>query len=339
MASLCSVITTVLALVASSALHGTRPPTNERLIAAMPEGVESVIVMRHSLLHSDESLFKNQFGGCGYGKEGELTRLASQAVDTAIPIVCAMGGSGFQVPPDTGMTGDFNRRSIWIVRKTIEPFRRQLEGENEKYASFIIDGVKVFKTSVLVYQERFSPTRKPFLVAFPDDHIVVSAESEKDIEEMISALKAKETKLSDRWRGVAKGIDVESPVVLLRVFPEDRVNARRIKWNQDYKPMIPQTAVSCVAPHGFPAEKTKIKSFGWALPNVKQLAYEVAVSTEAPKVAIDWYKKDCFPRSVFSWDVKVTPHGFKGHLRFREGAESQHVGLVFILLFGAFVAI
>ena len=115
----------------SSARTNATAPSNLRLIAVMPPGTESVIVFRQSMISGKDSIVRDELGSLPFPWGSELDSVVRNAVSKASPIAYAWGGSDFRMPPTSGMTGNYNERTIYVVSESLEPLRRRVEADDK----------------------------------------------------------------------------------------------------------------------------------------------------------------------------------------------------------------
>jgi len=161
-------------------------------------GVQSVLVQRILVLRSDESLFREAFRlrTPVTAQFKNLKSVVRSATETASPIVLAWGASDFELPPRSGMTGNYNERAIYVVEKSLDRLRAKIESKNEiedvvEYLN--IDKCRVYKGTIAAdsyWGSVCNSAGEAWYVAFPDDYTVVCAETVEDISHMLKWLRA-----------------------------------------------------------------------------------------------------------------------------------------------------
>ncbi|MCZ6683133.1 MAG: hypothetical protein O7B26_08110 [Planctomycetota bacterium] len=305
-------------------------PSNAALIAARPPGTESVIVQRVSTLKGENSIVRDDY------YEAVPTRLTCKNIKTAVRdatyqasvVVSAWGASDFRMPPDTGMTGNYNERAIYVVEQTLANLRKQLEAGRDIEGldgRFDVAGVRVFRGTI--DEESFdgrtmNSAGETWFVAIPDDHTVVSAESRADIVYMLKSLKEKRSAIPRRWRAIAVGHNLDSPLVILRQYPPPKKNR-----DPDMDMFVPPP-------------DTGTTHFALTLPQVRSARMRISIKAKNVDKAIDWYKDEFLDESEYVWNVKRTDAGVTGTLDpKRPGEKPDSLGLRWVALFGACVMI
>ncbi len=293
----------------------------------MPPGTESVIVQRVSMLTAKESIFRDEYNRHSHDRRvSNIWALVHDAVDHNKLVVSALGGSDFEAPPTSGMTGNFNARTIYVVEQPLDVLRRQLETGQHVYAlddCFEFDGVDVFEGTIGRAGPTHNSTGESRFVAIPHSHTVVLSETREDIEYMLTSLRAKKIEIPHQWRAVAKGHDLESAIVILREYlpePEQRE---------------PGT-LPCLLPGA--ARPTHL---ALTLIDVKRPTLKIALTAQDPQGAIRWYHDALLlAKEGFAWDVTPTATGVTGTIGPEwEGAKPSYTTLTLILLFGPCVIV
>lgn len=303
-------------------------PSNAVLIAAMPPGTESVMVQRESMLKGEDSIFRDDYEPAPtVSTSKNIKTLVCEATNRASPIVFAWGASDFQMPPDTGMTGNYNERTVYVVEQSLATVREQLQAGRVVEGldgRFEVAGVRVYKGTIdkaSVYGSTMNSAGEAWFVAFADNHTVVSAESRSDIEYMLKSLKEKRSAIPRRWRAIAVGHNMDSPLVLLRQYPP----------KEDRRPDMDLF---------LPPPDTGTSHFALTLPRVSSALTSISIGAKDVDKAMDWYKCHYLQESEYVWNVKRTDAGVRGTLGpKRQGEKPDRMGLVWVVLFGACVMI
>lgn len=221
--------TAAYALVLVAAMF--EPPPNIKLIAAMPDGTESIIVTRDADMRADGSsmhfMVKAMNQASGYvlrGKEAELRSVVAKAISDAVPVATALGGSDFTWPSRLG-SGGYTERQVWCVEHSLAPLSARLaemQAAGGSVSKVLVEGQDVYRG--LSTDNDFKSSRD-FFAAIVDDHTLLAAETIEDISSLIRAWNSKgEPKVPERWKAAASTVDLNSPIVVLRAYgaPSDR---------------------------------------------------------------------------------------------------------------------
>lgn len=330
---LCIALWLAGAAVAASA----KAPSNVHLIAAMPSGVESVLVFRYAELTSDTSALKDDVYrtidnlGKAHSEDerNQLLNIVLRYVAMSNPIVHAQGGSAFTRvtgdPRGLGL-GNYHGRSIWYVERSLEPLRRRLDESRDivgPVQAFKLDGVPIYQTEVTQHalkDDAVTPIQEQRFIAFPSDRCVVIVEDRGELEHILKVLRSDGRELPAGWRKVAGDLDVESPIILLRCYdPTNELDY--------YSPVNPRKS-------GF--DHVDIESVALALPSVERLTFRMHCVSKEPQKAVTYYGHQALRREVFDWKVTWREGGFAADLTvIDEQRGRSYPTLVLYLLFGA----
>jgi hypothetical protein len=306
------------------------PPTNRELIAAMPPGTESVMVQRVSIFKGDGSIFRAEYDWAPLTESTNknIKTVVRDATNRASPVVFAWGASDFQMPPDTGMTGNYNERAVYVVEQTVAELREQLDAGRDVEGldeHFDVAGVRIYKGTIddkSVWGRTHNSAGEAWYVAIPDDHTIVSAESRSDIEYMLKSLRKKQSDIPRRWEEIAVAHNLNSPLVILREYPPPEKNRE-----PGMHLFVPPPDVG--ATH-----------FALTLPRVSSALTEISVKAKNVDKAVDWYKRHYLSESEYVWNVERADAGVTGTLSPKhEGEKPKYITLSWILLFGPCVMI
>ena len=300
-------------------------PSNVQLIAAMPPGTESVIVQRVSMLKEEASFFRGTYDQPArtHSPCKNIKTVVRDATNLALPIVFAWGGSDFQMPPDTGMTGNYNERTIYVVEKSLEKLQEQLEtgqGVEDVDERFDVGGVRVYKGTIgekSIWGLMHNSAGEPWFVAIPDAHTMVSAETRADIEHILKALKEHKASLPPQWREIATGHDLDSPVVILRQYSLP-AKERPLAMGLFLPP--PDAGTTHVA---------------LTLPEVTSALLKLSLRAKVVEKAVAWYQRRVLPVGLYAWDLELSATGATGTLNPKpEDWDFRYFSFSWVQLFG-----
>jgi hypothetical protein len=302
------------------------------LIAAMPPETESVVLWDFGRLSEDTSVLKEfvQQWLTGlrdvptYRNRDDLRNVVLKCIAASDPVTNAMGGSRFARPakPDgepigTG-GGDYVERSIWVTHKPI--CLDTLLAARKDVRQGCASGVMVYWAEVDFYpSEELDPIRKPFLVATPNPHTVVWAESRTEIEYMIRSITTRTTKVPRQWSKVLDGFDVDAPVLVLRKY--DPTNERDI-----YSPVSPSRPVGC---------RVAVEASALAVLAPAAPVFRMRMITDDPGGAEQFMQAMLFSPASFRWVVTSNVDGFTAMV-FPQADEQRRLGEelpLFVLMF------
>jgi hypothetical protein len=152
---------------------------------------------------------------------------------------------------------------------------------------------------------------------------VVIAPDRPQIEHMLRSLAAPGPAVPERWAAAAQGIDLASPVVVLR----------------QYEPGNDRDFYSPVSNPNLGQVRAKIDSLAVALPSVKEKVLRVHGVAEEAQKALDFFKQ--FGSERILWDVQQDEKGFSGAVRFKlpEQEEAASIYLLLLVFYGPNVVI
>lgn len=215
-----------------------------RLIAAMPDAVESVVLMRVDRLLSEpfplvemaKEVIASQLESSA-SEDGEVPAVSVQEflVREALraePIVFVGAGSDFILPKAGTLTTEFNDRAIWLTSKPLTDLRRQLgegAGVKEKLTRGEVRGHPVFSAEV---EKSIGGGRGEVSytvhVALVGQQMLLTSRCKDEIAVMIDRLEVNDDadeeapaggELPARWVDAAADLDVQgSPIVLFREY-------------------------------------------------------------------------------------------------------------------------
>lgn len=213
-----------------------------RLIAAMPDAVESVVLLRVDQLLAEPfplaeigseaiaSIMESP--GDANNADVSLETFVLRAALRAEPIVYVKGGSEF-IKPKVGQKGtEFNDRNIWVTSKPLAALQQQLQ-DGEGVAGELMRGeVRGYPVFSAENEQAIEGGRDDVLytvhVALVDDQIILTARCRDEIATMIDRLRLgdgvhdaadADAQLPARWVDAAGDLDVQgSPIVLFREY-------------------------------------------------------------------------------------------------------------------------
>jgi hypothetical protein len=288
----------------------TAPLSNRPLIAAMPDGAESVIVLRLDELQREAPVLKGIAERPIVGLEGDepadaMDAVLRRGIQAAGPIVWAHGGSRFTPPPDLGL-GDYDGRSIWVTERPLDDVIRALatgEGIGGPIERHEAGDVTVYEGRRTIEFYGGESKIEPMFVAFADSRTPMVAETREDIVQMLERWRGGHREVPARWRSPAQRLEIESPVVVLRRYDPESEGDQFSPVNR----LIP------------PEERIEIEAVGVVLADPAKSRYRLEVITRQPQRAEEFYRHWLSERE-FAWTVEATEEGFAATL---EGAAEQ----------------
>ena len=325
----------VLVSVISAAACLTQPEpvaiTNQQLIATMPAGTESVLVVRPAGIEADSPLAVwreiVQQQGEGFERKGynDLYRVALRGAAEADIAAFAWGGSEFQLPRGFGM-GNFNERWAIAVKQPLTPLQDKLtsgKGIDGLGEPFELEGVRIFKGRTHHYAEVGEPAAKDVFAAVPREGLLLVAHRKSDIEAMVRSALKKQDEVPEHWRAMAEGLDLTSAGVILRRY--DPANSERDAMS----PLNPKHL-------GGPA---KVVGAGVALLTDKPTEMHLRVVTDDAAGTERFFQRHVFATSHFMWESSAAENGFKAKLVPIKGKNPYETGLYVVSFFGPNIAI
>jgi hypothetical protein len=305
-------------------------PSNRQLIAAMPPGVESVLIKRYPALTAADSALKVEnlhvwdgLGNRSAEPEAAFNDIVQQLADFK-PVVYAEGGSDFTRvadPEGPSGLGNYNSRSIWYVQQPLGPLRRRLDGKalpTQPATASNPHAPRVYETEVKQYvpkDGRAAPVQEKRFIAFPSDYCVVVVEQKGELDDILKALASRSAELPERWRSVAGKLEIESPVVLLRRYNRTNTLDYYSPFNPEFLPV-------------------DIESFGLILPSEKRVNFRVRCLSRSVMEAEQYYKRGFLREEEYRWRVTMREGGFDAELVAVNG-NTQTVMMLLYVLFGA----
>ena len=318
-------------------------PSNAVLLAAMPPGTTSVLIIRQELLLADDSAlkpeleFNNRHRSRPFPEEGPptLSDLVTRHYFAGKPVAEAYGGSAFKWPDGVGV-GDYVMRSILISARSFAPLQDKLDaGEVLPSAvdTFELEGVTVYSSR---YEGRpEAPRRKTILACFPTPHIAVLTETREELQHMVSVLQNPPPQPPARWQAILCELPMEAPVLLLRSL--DR-GSRRPLSDQEIA-----ARVACPPSH-------LARSLALALPSAAHVEWCMDCRSRTPERSIRQYRES-FPeqrrryasqlmKEVYAWSTDMRDDGFTATIRLADDEDPPDGVLINLwLLFGLQFAI
>ncbi len=307
---------------------------NPALLAIMPGTVESVMLVRFEAPIDYGGVIAGWRDSLGHFGDEELGRddllnTTLRAVAAAHPSAFLWAGSGFTGPDGIGV-GNFDERWIWVVGSPVTALRERLdacEGVAELNEPFDVQGVRVYSAKTFHYPDGYphatkEKIEKETLVAFPREHVVLIAQSRRDIEHMVSAALKPPDSPPVRWAPVAEGLDLGSPLLILREY--DPRNTR------DWQSPLNATRED-------EDGQADIRMAGLALPD--DAGFRLNVVSRTPDRAKRFYRTHVLVEDAFAWKDTPTETGFRAVLRVAEGAEDGAPLLCLLVFFGPNIGI
>ena len=325
------------ALLVSRAAGG-EPPSNLRLIAAMPPGAESVLLFRLDRLTEPNSVLRdwtrqyvdNLGQTLDPNAQNEPLNVIERGLSAAKPLVHAEGGSDFMAE-GIGV-GNYNGREIWVTEKPLTALVTRLTAKQDvqgELTPFKLGTVSAFECPCLASSAEGDPNAKPLLerrfVAFPDERTFVLAESREELEAMLHGLVADRPKLPDRWARLGAQLGLESPIVLIRWY--DPNNTR------DYfSPVNPK--------HPRTSQSVDIDGVALVCPSVNRFALRMTCISRQPEQALAFFQEFAFKPAMYNWDTKMAARGFYADITITDEKHArEYLPLLLYVLFGPNVII
>jgi hypothetical protein len=216
-------------------------PTNTELIAAMPEEVESVLLLRASVIMKEACPLRSDlahfFGEPPRGEEIHcdwflptrdefgLDRIVYESVARLEPEVRLVAGAQFLPPKSLGL-GRFHYLSVWVTRQSNVSLRHRIETQLDIAGDVvvkIVDGVSVFTTRLQVggFEPGDEPEGVDYALVFFSDQVLIVGEGIQNVVESAKSLKRGSKAVPSRWASAASALDLESPILILRAFGDE----------------------------------------------------------------------------------------------------------------------
>ena len=200
--------------------------SNLQLVAALPEAVESVLVMRLPGLGGDDSLLadwvryvENPEEGADLGWDGEpdLSLVVENGAARAGLHTLVWGGSRFVAPEVVGASrADF--RKILVTEQSVEPLRASLRAASDRDQALVrdeVDGMELFRAKIETRSGYDGiDVESDYVVGFLDECTILTAGSSDEVQEMANALRVGRS--ASRFDALAGEVDASAPVFLVR---------------------------------------------------------------------------------------------------------------------------
>lgn len=301
------------------------------IVAAMPEGVESVMIWNLPALRGQAPTLaqvfeRNMVKGWQAPPQGDPTvrDRALAAVASAGVAVYADGGSDFKKPADIGV-GDSNEQLLFVLEKPTAAVRAALDA-----ACALPNVVKLDEEGVALYRGPYEfreygvgpqhPVRKTAFVAVRDDVVIVVANSREDAVRMATAPLSGAVAPGDKWKPVAADLATDSGLVIARVY--DRRNRRDV-----------------TSPIAAGARGADVTAVALRL-TAADPAFQMHCVTREAGPAAAFYDDHIMPKEYFGWAVTADDDGFVANITAHADPSAQQVvPLSLLMLFGLNIAI
>ena len=322
-----SCLLAITAMVRVSAAASTAPST-KALIAAMPDGTESVIVCRFdksasqlALKDSAEQFFEL------LSEKDSFHKTIFRAVAQSGLLAQATGGSDFGGPTGVGM-GWYVDRSIYVVANPLADLQRQLErggvfpsGSRKR----TVEGITVYAGQVSAHypQDPEEVRRLEYwFITLLDERTLVKTQSMHDLLHIIRSLRDGWESIPVQWRELASRVDFDSAIVILRRYDPS---------NED----DPWSPFSLRISKEF---RANIDGYAVTVPNTRKLKLEMYCRTEEPEKASRFLSKFTGGiNHVERWDIDKLEEGFLAQIPF-DYEEQAYLFLSVYVLFGLYIA-
>lgn len=327
--------------------------SNRALIAAMPDDIEAVMVLRAEPLLRDECALKREMQGffgirsdladtalreqrdiVSSGGDNNLDRIVFAELLARKPTRRVLAGAKFQ-PPDGIGVGAFDYLALWITGESNEPIRQRVaagEGIVGQVAANEGEGVTLYTSPVQLVRRSARGAAEHVdrvaCIAFPTQHVTIVAFSQEHARHVARQLQAPTAEIPKHWRAVADGLDLEAPIVILRAFPQKR--------QQFPKP---------VSPGNIEVGEVEIDSYGITNDGGSTVAFHLRAITEYPENAQAYFHypspfQGGFPPDSWKWNRQADARGLTADVAFIEGdGRKHHSSLLLLTLFGIMLAI
>ncbi len=323
-----SCLLAITAMVRVSAAASTAPST-KALIAARPDGTESVIVCRFDKSASQLALKDSVWGFFEQLSEKDsFHKTIFRAVAQAGLLAQATGGSDFGGPMGVGM-GWFVDRSIYVVAKPLADLQRQLErggvfpsGSKKRTA----EGITVYagQVSAHYFQDPEEVRRLEYwFITLLDERTLVKTQSMDDLLHMIRSLRDNRDSVPVQWRELASRVDFDSAIVILR----------------RYDPSNEDDPWSPFGPRIDKEFRVNIDGYAVTVPNTRKLKLEMYCRTEEPEKAARFLSMFTGKiNHVQRWDIDKLEEGFLAQIHFDHYEDPAYLFLSMYSIFGLYIA-
>lgn len=343
-------------------------PSNEQLLAVMPPGAESVFIQRLEELRVEQSILRNQFDDGWFRRSDELdlkSVVMNALADRSVRLF-AWGGSNFRLPPDTGMTGNYNERAVYVVDRPLTDLRARLErskGIPLASDAFTVDRFTVYSGRIAhdsFYGHAMNAADESWYIALADDFTIITAESRADIEYMLQAWARAEPEIPERWREILRGHDVSAPLFIVRRLATTeavsgacrRLDIVGLTSNGPNRLVAASQCVACLVAtmtQGYvgiwanlhlPPAVARLSEFALTLQYVDQPALRFSMTAEEIGAARAWFEREVFSPSVYDWTAEVNGGRLDATLSMNYSVEeASRLQFYLIVLFGPMIMI
>ena len=310
---------------------GATAPSTKALIAAMPDGTESVIVCRFDNPASQLALKDSVWGFFEQLSEKDsFHKTIFRAVAQAGLLAQATGGSDFGGPKGVGV-GWYVDRSIYVVAKPLADLQRQLErGGVFPSASKkrTVEGITVYEGQVSsrhLQDPEGKPRQEPWFITLLDERTLVTTQSMDELLHMIRSLRDSRESVPVEWRELAPRVDFDSAIVILR----------------RYDPSNEDDPWSPFGPRIDKEFRVNIDGYAVTVPNTGKLKLEMYCRTEEPEKAARFLSIRMFTGGkdhVERWDIDKLEQGFLAQIFSEHPEDPAYLLLTVWALFGLYIA-
>lgn len=317
-------------------------PTNLSLISAMPSTVESVLVLRPLQLIVDGSLVSQyadieRWPRIEGGGPTDLLTVVYAEVGSQDPRVLVRGASNIRRPQGLGL-GAYHECDIFWVGGSLAKLREHLLAGRDIEGLRTVDQIgdtHVFAAKVSAVRDdkdrmavsRGEPHHKEDrFVAVVDDHTVVVCSRFEDVAAVVRSLsdRHRNVVMPERWQAAAKGLPLESPLVILRRYDlqnqEDMYSPESLRRQ--------------------PSQRAGLTSLGLALTDPVAGKLTLHGITDTVDQALKVLGSVHFlPYTRYDWKVKPEDAGFVAELIRHPRPDDGSFGLKLWVLWGPNVAI
>lgn len=323
-------------------------PNNRQLIASMPDAIESVLLLQAEPLLREGCALKSELQGflavideatpgmsapasdlLSSVGNNNLDRIVFSELVKRRPTKRLVGGAGFQPPQDIGI-GSFRYLTVWITRESNSPIKKKIDthdGIVGDVARTTKDGLDSYSSPIEIRwssSPEQGPAKTSICVAFASEHVALVAFSADDIAHIANLLNSKTPTIPVRWQKAASGLDVDSPVVILRKFTQSEQCI--VKRDPD-------------DPNRAEPRNVPIDGFGLTSDAGSSVKFKLHVITSQPNDAEVYFYGGCFyagfDPAQWKWTKKTDADGFTADVQLDEKEGRNHLGsLIVITLFG-----